>query len=164
MLARPGMTLVEAALAGALAVMMTLAFMEGLAVAARISRENSELLAAEGYAWDTAWKWLNKKNDDLNGAAAWMYYPNAAGATVKSNECPVVFRAGSPAKCYVRVRGAAPGEFVPATEDIGTREIQVDVEWGPPGARVRLGDFAAGASKSYGINIGLVKGEVDRSE
>ena len=62
--ARGGFTLMEVLLAGAIAVLMTLALMEGIIVAAKISRENSQLLAAEAFAWDTAWKWLNKAYDD----------------------------------------------------------------------------------------------------
>ena len=90
---RRGATLVEVALAGAIAVLLTLAFMEGIAVAARISHENSQLLAAEAYAWDTAWKWLNKPYDELNNTATAAFYPSAAGETVSSNACPVLCRA-----------------------------------------------------------------------
>ena len=45
--ARAGFTLVEMMLAGAITMLMTLALLEGLIVSARISRENSELLAAD---------------------------------------------------------------------------------------------------------------------
>ena len=63
--ARGGFTLVEVMLAGAIAVLMTLSLMEGLVVSAKISHENSELLAADAFAWDTAWKWLNNHLDEF---------------------------------------------------------------------------------------------------
>ena len=52
---RRGMTLVEVMLAGAITVFVTLTLMEGLIVANKISHENAQMMAAEAYAWDTAW-------------------------------------------------------------------------------------------------------------
>ena len=63
MKARRGVTLVEVMLAGSIAVLLTLACLEGVIVSTRIAHENSQLLAAEAYAWDTAWRWLNKPYD-----------------------------------------------------------------------------------------------------
>ena len=162
MQARRGMTLVEAALAGALAVLAVLGFMEGLIVSTRIAHENSELLAAEAYAWDTAWKWLNKKNDDLNQAEAWMYYPNVNGLQVASNACPAIYREDSPAKCFVRIRKAPASEAVPA--EVSAKEIEVDVEWGPAGSRLRLGSLGAATARSFNVQVAVLKGEVDRAE
>ena len=72
--ARGGFTLVEVMLAGALAVLATLSLMEGLIVSAKISHENSELLAADAFAWDTAWRWLNKSYEELPDATAGRTY------------------------------------------------------------------------------------------
>jgi len=163
MRARRGITLVEVMLAGAIAALLTFAFMEGLALSARISRENSELLAAEGYAWDTAWKWLNKRDEDLNGSATWQYYPDASGTAVLSNECPVVWR-DSPleaARCYVRVRGEALSR---GAETVSAKRIEVDVEWGAQGDRRRLNDLGAGTARSFHVPIAVYKGLIDRGE
>ena len=59
------MTLIEVILAGSIAVLMTLALLEGIIVSTKISHENAQLLAAEGYAWETAWRWLSKASNDL---------------------------------------------------------------------------------------------------
>ena len=88
MRSKRGVTLVEVMLAGAITVLVALAVMQGVILSVRICHENSELLAAEAYAWDTAWKWLNKKNEDLNDSAQPLYYPNANGFDITSNEWP----------------------------------------------------------------------------
>ena len=80
--ARGGFTLVEVMLAGAIAVLMTLALMEGLVVAAKISHENSELLAADAFAWDTAWKWLNKSYDELPAQTGGVVYDSASNTAM----------------------------------------------------------------------------------
>ena len=72
--ARGGFTLVEVMLAGAIAVLLTLSLMEGLIVSTKISHENAELLAADAFAWDTAWRWLNKSYDDLPSQVAGVVY------------------------------------------------------------------------------------------
>ena len=74
MKARRGVTLVEVMLAGSIAVLLTLACLEGVIVATRISHENAQLLAAEAFAWDTAWKWLNKPYDELNNSTTARFY------------------------------------------------------------------------------------------
>ena len=89
---RRGATLVEVMLAGALAVMLTLACLEGVIVSTGIAHENSQLLAAEAYAWDTAWKWLNKSYDDLNNSNVARFYPDAGFETISSNACPMLCR------------------------------------------------------------------------
>ena len=89
---RSGMTLIEVILAGSIAVLMTLALLEGIIVSTKISHENAQLLAAEGYAWETAWRWLSKASNDLNGSSTMMYYPDAAGVVIASNECPTICR------------------------------------------------------------------------
>jgi len=163
MKARRGITLVEVMLAGAIAALLTFAFMEGLTLSARISRENSELLAAEGYAWDTAWKWLNKKDEDLNGTTSWKYYPDSSGAAVLSNECPVVWRESSleRALCFVRVRSEA---LTRGAETVSAKRIDVDVEWGAQGDRRRLNDLGSSSAKSFNVPITVYKGPIDRGE
>ena len=162
---RRGATLVEVALAGAIAVLLTLAFMEGIAVAARISHENSQLLAAEAYAWDTAWKWLNKPYDELNNPATAAFYPSAAGETVSSNACPVLCRAlngGADAKVFVRVTFLTGASALRRHEaDAEAKLIEVDVEWGPASDRRCLNGLASGA-RSYSVPVSVYKGPLER--
>ena len=162
---RRGATLVEVALAGAIAVLLTLAFMEGIAVAARISHENSQLLAAEAYAWDTAWKWLNKPCDELNNTATAAFYPSAAGETVSSNACPVLCRAlngGADAKVFVRVTFLTGASALRRHEaDAEAKLIEVDVEWGPASDRRCLNGLASGA-RSYSVPVSVYKGPLER--
>ena len=162
---RRGATLVEVALAGAIAVLLTLAFMEGIAVAARISHENSQLLAAEAYAWDTAWKWLNKPYDELNNTATAAFYPSAAGETVSSNACPVLCRAlngGADAKVFVRVTFLTGASALRRHEaDAEAKLIGVDVEWGPASDRRCLNGLASGA-RSYSVPVSVYKGPLER--
>ena len=110
-------------LAGSIAVLFTLSLMEGLIVAAKISNENSQLLAADAYAWDTAWKWFNKKYDDLatSNANGIIYQ-----GTVSSNECPMICRqlVGSDAKVGVRVRTVT---VIRHSIETVARQIEVDV-------------------------------------
>ena len=161
---RRGATLVEVALAGAIAVLLTLAFMEGIAVAARISHENSQLLAAEAYAWDTAWKWLNKPYDELNNTATAAFYPSA-GETVSSNACPVLCRAlngGADAKVFVRVTFLTGASALRRHEaDAEAKLIEVDVEWGPASDRRCLNGLASGA-RSYSVPVSVYKGPLAR--
>ena len=162
---RRGATLVEVALAGAIAVLLTLAFMEGIAVAARISHENSQLLAAEAYAWDTAWKWLNKPYDELNNTATAAFYPSAAGETVSSNACPVLCRAlngGADAKVFVRVTFLTGASALRRHEaDAEAKLIEVDIEWGPASDRRCLNGLASGA-RSYSVPVSVYKGPLER--
>ena len=47
-----GITLVEVMLAGAIVSILMGAFLAGIVTSANVSRESSEILAAEAYAWD----------------------------------------------------------------------------------------------------------------
>ena len=164
MTARKGMTLVEVMLAGSIAVLFTLSLMEGLVVAAKLSNENSQLLAADAYAWDTAWKWFNKKYDDLDDpASSDTIYPG----TVSSNECPMLCRqlVGSDAKVGVRVRKVT---VVRHSIEMNAKLIEVDVAWGPTSERKSLngmfgGDVESG-TKSYSHPISIYKCSIDRGE
>ena len=142
--ARGGFTLVEAMLAGAIAVLATLALMEGLVVAAKVSHENAELLAADAFAWDTAWRWLNKNNNDFDRDAAGCRAPDGAVANLASGDCPAIYRDDPRPTCRVKIwtcggSGAdgtnAPVRFGAAVE---TRRIDVEVAWGPASARRSL--------------------------
>ena len=156
MKSKRGVTLVEVMLAGALTALMVVVLMQGIIVSVGICRENSELLAAEAYAWDTAWKWLNKKDEDLNASATAQFYPDASGSLIASNECPVIYRpasVGSP-RCFVCASNC--------TDDV--RCISVDVEWGATGKRYCLNSLVSSGARSYNVPIRIYKCSIDRGE
>ena len=150
-----GVTLIEVMLAGAITALVIVCVMQSVFVSVGICRENSELLAAEAYAWDTAWKWLNKKSEDLNVSSVQQYYPNANGFLIASNECPVIYRSaeiGSP-RCFVSVTNC--------TDSV--KRIDVNVEWGATGKRYSLNGLASTAA-SYNVPITVYKCSIDRGE
>ena len=171
---RGGFTLVEVMLAGSIAVLMTLALMEGIIVAAKISRENSQLLAAEAFAWDTAWKWLNKAYDDLPAQAGdGVRYDLTIDGDFKrdtthgmlgasTNDCPelVAAKVGAAPRIVVRV------VLCPALSRHGktlkAKRIDVDVEWGPEGDRKCLNGLCGANIASYGRPISVYKSPVNR--
>ena len=174
MKSRKGMTLVEVMLAGSIAAVSTLALMGSFAVIAKVGRENTQLLAAEAYAWDTAWTWLNKPYDKLkvstSASSYGSWYPSDAGAetTISDADCHALnLWPGSPPKCYVRVRArtgkdvTSPPHGVTGTE---WKEIQVDVEWGPSGARKRLNAFGSTTVPNCRIPISVTKCSIERGE
>ena len=120
-------------------------------------------MAAEAYAWDTAWKWLNKKSEDLNDSATPQYYPNANGMDLSSNECPVIYRSasvGSP-KCYVCVSGISQTS---GAQSNLVKRIDVNVEWGATGKRYCLNRIGSTAEKTFNVPITVYKCSIDRGE
>lgn len=165
---RRGVTLVEVSLAGAIAVLATLSLMEGLIVGTTISHENAQLLAAEGYAMDVAWIWLNKSYEDLNGSTEPRWYPDKNGYVISSNACPMICKAmtGADARCYVKVTMQA-GNTAVKRHDVAETEsklIEVDVEWGPPSRRLRLNSLAPASAKSFHTPISVSKCAIERGE
>ena len=55
-----GVTFIEVMLAASILALTVLAVFEGIAVSARIARENAEYLQADAYAFDLAWKRYNE--------------------------------------------------------------------------------------------------------
>lgn len=165
--ARGGFTLVEVSLAGAIAVLMTLALMEGIIVAAKISRENSQLLAAEAFAWDTAWKWLNKAYDDLPALTAGKTYDSDVddGMAISEEDCPEISseKTGADPRVVVRVvmcNGA--GALQRHGKTLKAKRIDVDVEWGPEGGRKCLNGLCGDGIVCYGRPISVYKGSINR--
>ena len=165
MKARRGVTLVEVMLAGSIAVLLTLACLEGVIVATGLAHESAQLLAAEAYAWDTAWRWLNKPYDELNNSATAKFYPDAGYSVVSSNECPMLCKelnGGADAKLYDRVQllsgSAAP---VRHGDSAVVKRIDVDVEWGPLKSRRRLNSLST-SGKSFSIPVSVYKCQIDR--
>ena len=164
---RGGFTLVEVMLAGAIAVLMTLALMEGIIVAAKISRENSQLLAAEAFAWDTAWKWLNKAYDDLPALTSGTLYDSSSdnGMAISEEDCPEISSAktGSDPRIVVRVVLCKDaGALERHGKSLKAKRIDVDVEWGPEGDRKCLNGLCGEDIASYGRPISVYKSPVNR--
>ena len=135
-----GVTLVEVMLAAAILALMVLSLFEGIAVSARIARENAEYLQADAYAFDLAWKRYNESyvalrnwvpNIDSTSSTNAPYYTE----TIAQDAAPMLYRADSPAKSYTTLQSVRdPND---ASVELGIL-ISVDVEWGAEGARRRL--------------------------
>ena len=165
--ARGGFTLVEVMLAGALAVLATLALMEGLVVAAKISHENSELLAADAFAWDTAWKWFNKSYEELPSQTAGVVYDSATDTAMAmtTNDCPVLNRenAGGDPRVVVRVVLCdGVGALARHGTSVRAKRIDVDVEWGPDGRRKCLNGLCGADIANYGHPVSVYKSQIER--
>ena len=165
--ARGGFTLVEVMFAGAIAVLMTLALMEGLIVSAKISHENSELLAADAFAWDTAWRWLNKPYDELPSQAAGVVYDSATltGMAATTNDCPELSRerTGGDPRVVVRVvMCGGAGAMSRHGTSASVKRIDVDVEWGPDGDRKCLNDLRNTGMANYNHPVSVYKSSIDR--
>ena len=101
---RGGFTLVEAMVAASVLALMSLAFLEGVIVAARIARENSERMAAEAFAFDLAWMKFNEEYKSL-----------ALGTTSYSVADNVPVLASWPAataQTYVYTTNGISGKFI----------------------------------------------------
>ncbi len=123
--AKAGVTLVEVMLAGAIVTVVSLALFEGVAVAARIAHENSQLLTADAYAWDTVWKRFNEAGGALMDQADSMNPCFRHVTTLPMAAAPVLHLANSPAKCTVTISNCVNAGAM----------IVADVEWGPSSSR-----------------------------
>lgn len=163
---RRGMTLVEVMLAGSITVLVALSLMEGLIVAAKISHENAQMMAAEAYAWDTAWLWLNKSYEKLNGSTTAQWYPDQNGYVISSNACPMLCKelTGADARCYIRVSANAGATALQrhGVAETESKLIEVDVAWGPTGNRLRLNSLAPASAKSYHTPVMVSKCSIER--
>ena len=176
--ARGGFTLVEVMLAGSIAALATLALMEGLIVAAKISHENSELLAADAFAWDTAWRWLNKSYDELPDTTAGTTYDLTLDGNFKrdatygmlgasTNDCPVLNRAstGGDPRIVVRVVTCdGAGTVVRHGTNVKVKRIDVDVEWGPPNGRKCLNNLRMTGAARYNRPVSVYKCSIERGD
>ena len=164
---RGGFTMAEMMLAGAISILSTLALMEGLAVSARMSRENSQLMAADAFAWDTAWKWLNKAYADLPSQAAGAVFDSAVDAdmAVTAGDCPAISRekTGADPRVVVRVvLCSGSGAVQRHGMQITAKRIDVDVEWGAEGGRRCLNGLCGEDIACYGRPVSVYKSQIDR--
>lgn len=164
---RGGFTMVEVMLAGAIAVLMTLALMEGLIVSAKVSHENAELLAADAFAWDTAWKWLNKAYDELPAQIGGVVYDSATDTalSITTNDCPELDSAKTGGDPRIVVRVVLCGGTAALSrhgKSITAKRIDVDVEWGPDGDRKCLNGLCGTGIASYEHPVSVYKSPIDR--
>lgn len=127
---RKGFTLVECMLAASIFCLLTLVLFEGVIVSSKIAHENSDLMIAEGVAWDAVWKRFNEPYDDLrNNEDAWQVLSEEA--------VPQLYRYGSAPK--LRLVVGAQENLIGWNRNM--RKISADVEWGPASDRHRLSDY-----------------------
>lgn len=127
--AKRGVTLVEVMLASSILALMALSLFEGVAVAARIARENAEYLQADAYAFDLAWKRYNESYMALRNLTA------TPDEEITEEAAPMLYHTGAPAVSHTTItRVVDPND---TSVELGLI-ISVDVEWGAPNARRRL--------------------------
>ena len=129
--AERGVTLVEVMLAASILALTVLAVFEGIAVSARIARENAEYLQADAYAFDLAWKRYNESYSALRNLASGRSFDE----NIVSNAAPMLYRKTSPAQSHTTITRIVDSDN--ASVELGVL-ISVDVEWGAEGARRHL--------------------------
>ncbi len=155
MKARAGVTLIETMIAGAILVLVLTAAFHGIVTSTRVCHENARLLAAEAYAWETAWIWLNKNWESLD--------EETKSYTLSDEDCPQIGPAalGEAAVCVVRVTNIQ--EIDRHGDTIAAKQIDVDVEWGAPGDRRTLNNLASASLPSSGLPISVTKSSINRN-
>ncbi len=129
MKASRGFTLVETMLAGSILLISTLAMFEGITLATRISRENAELLQAEGVAWDAVWTVFNEDYerliDECNSKSGGV---SVRSVTLSDDVAPILARYDMAPTLSVTLTKVA------VTIDSATKNfvsVEGDVTWGP---------------------------------
>lgn len=133
-----GVTLIEVMLAASIFALMVLALFEGIAVSARIARENAEYLQADAYAFDLAWKRYNENYQLLRNFATGTVLTE----TIAEEAAPMLYREDSPAVSHTTITHVL--DPADSTTELGIL-ISVDVEWGMAGARRRRSGSSAEA-------------------
>ena len=130
-----GVTFIEVMLAASILALTVLAVFEGIAVSARIARENAEYLQADAYAFDLAWKRYNESYGALRNLVSATAPQRTYDEDLVKAAAPMLYRAGSPAKSHTTItRVIDPDD---ASNELGVL-ISVDVEWGAADARRSL--------------------------
>ena len=133
--ARRGVTLVEVMLAATILALMVLALFEGIAVSARIARENAEYLQADAYAFDLAWKRYNESYGALRNFVSASSPERTFNEDITEEAAPLLYHTGNPAVSHTTLtRIPDPAD---ASVELGIL-ISVDVEWDSSGVRRHL--------------------------
>lgn len=168
---KAGFTLTEVMLSGAIITLLSLILFEGVAVLARISHENAELLAADSCAWDVAWKVFNVKykslkstlgQDEEKNLETWELYSDMSSEAAK--EKMVLHYPGSPAKVYTHIKRHYENELHPEKrEELDGVTISVNLEWGPRNNRKRLSNISGSPSaKSFNHPVTIFRSNMER--
>ncbi len=127
-----GTTLIEVMLAASILALMVLALFEGIAISARIARENAEYLQADAYAFDLAWKRYNESYAVLRNFVSATSPERTFDEEITEEAAPLLYRAGSSAFSHTTItRIPNPAD---TSVELGLL-ITVDVEWGSPNSR-----------------------------
>ena len=130
-----GVTLIEVMLAAAILALMVLSLFEGIAVSARIARENAEYLQADAYAFDLAWKRYNESYGALRNFVSAASPERTVDENITEEAAPLLYHAEAPAVSHTTItRIPDPSD---ASVELGIL-ISVDVEWDSSGVRRRL--------------------------
>ena len=133
--ARRGVTLIEVMLAASILALMVLSLFEGIAVSARIARENAEYLQADAYAFDLAWKRYNESYGALRNFVSMTSPMRTFDENIAEDAAPLLYHTGTPAVSHTTItRIPDPAD---ASIELGIL-ISVDVEWDSSGVRRRL--------------------------
>lgn len=153
---RRGITLMETLVAGAIAALALTVACEGVVVATDLARGNAKKLAAEAFAWETAWTWLNRRYDDVQAGDY--------RTTISSNDCPAICRAqtGHDASLLVRVQG--PVQITRHGQPVSAKRIDVDVAWGRSDRRISLNGLADSSAATRGIPVVVWKTDIERGQ
>ena len=130
-----GVTFIEVMLAASILALTVLAVFEGIAVSARIARENAEYLQADAYAFDLAWKRYNESYGALRNFVSSESPQRTFDEEITEDAAPMLYRASGPAVSHTTItRVIDPSD---ASNELGVL-ISVDVEWGAADARRSL--------------------------
>lgn len=158
---RRGVTLVETAIAGAIAALSILALMRALSSMRLMARDTSLTLAASAYAWDVAWRCLNCDGERLAATeGAWR--------TIPEGDCPVLEATaadGSVPEVFVRVEdhdGIADGAFAVWHGELPGKLVAVNVRWGSGAAARALNALGADGRRTLGVEVAVVKSSTPR--
>ena len=116
-------------LAGSILLISTLALFEGIMLASRISRENAEMLQAEGVAWDAVWTVFNEDYDRLlDECRSKTGGISVRTVTLSDDVAPILARYDMAPTLSVTLTKVA------VTIDSGEKNfvsVEGDVTWGP---------------------------------
>ena len=152
---RRGFTFVELLLAGGILGLVAFGAIIGIIRISGFVEQRAELMAADGYCWDVAWKLFNEDYDNLKFYVDNAHAANARVCEVKGRVLPKGQRSSnyeflshlqfpdSPPVCYVTLSNA----YDTAGKAVDGICIGVNLEWGPVGSRrilMRRSDTASG--------------------
>lgn len=158
---RRGVTLVETAIAGAIAALSILSLLRALSSMRLMARDTSLTIAASAYAWDVAWRCLNCESYRLPATEGeWREIPQG--------DCPPLEATaadGTPPEVLVRIEdhdGSAGGAFSLWGCELSGKLVAVNVRWGSGAAARALNELGADDRSTLGVEVAVVKSSEPR--